>query len=112
MMEIKVKIYDSNSSLVYRKYASVLAGPNDSIVQYTGLEDKNGAEVYEHDIIQKNGAHFLVIWNDNDLMWQAKPLSQRCDVGNPLNEFYDCEVIGNIYEGVNATVEVNGEAIS
>ena len=77
---------------------------NGTLMQYTGLLDKNGIEIYEGDVVSINNPKelFQVIFRDGSF-YPSSELLQKCDDSFNL-VFY--EVVGNIYENQ----ELIGEA--
>jgi uncharacterized phage protein (TIGR01671 family) len=104
MREIKFRAWDGKTMIGPFVFGSECAGDGfDSdwlLMQYIGLKDKNGKEIYEGDILKE----YDLTWHPDghkeihvyEVYWSGigwNPFDSKLEVQRK-----DCEIIGHIYE--------------
>ncbi len=102
MREIKFRAWDKKGK-VWLEWGffdlfQILKNDRYVVVQYTGLLDKKGKEIYEGDIVKDNeGAVRRIKW-ENGSFWARESIVGHLASMIDDKIMYDPEIIGNIYE--------------
>jgi len=79
--QIKFKAWDSGARLLMRLNSiecnkGELFKKGHVLLQYTGLMDKEGEEIYDQDILLIYSEKYLVFWNEEKNGWYFRPLEK------------------------------------
>lgn len=113
MREIKFRVWDKRNKKWVEAGQSLLGyliawvsdykfgilGRGDyEIVQYTGIKNKNGKELWESDIIEnEHGERWLIVWEGTGFRVALRGNKEAIYAPNEY-WFNSCKKIGNIYE--------------
>ena len=115
--EIKFRAWDTETKEMSYDFLSknwlkvCIESPYVELMQYTGLKDSNGKEVYEGDICQDSlGWVFVVEWDNDCSRFIGRQHKPRGDTYICyINREPKVTIIGNIYENPSLLGDTGGD---
>jgi len=83
--------------VVFHDYMIQIEVPMENVMQYTGLKDKNGTDIYEEDLVADGyGRVYKVVFKGD--CWRCEPSFNKKLKNRWLSD--RLEVVGNRFEGI------------
>jgi len=89
-----------------RETTGFKVGVSCELMQYTGLKDKNGKEIYEGDIFPHRGMNLVVRYELGAVVGHWFGSNEYIFFDHLANDENDIEVIGNVWENPELIKEV------
>ena len=102
MREVKFRVWDKTEKIVWYEFNIGIGGQSETkqfiLMQFTGLKDKTGKEIYEGDILDNAPQMIKVCWDSIGGKWFGHYLDKKITSSFWMgNEFKNYKIIGNIY---------------
>lgn len=106
-----VEIIDFQERKLYKDSVSYCKFENIELMQYTGLKDMKGKEIYEGDIVTLHNGKYKVIFNTEEARFVLRDDEFELEIPFTNNNNKRMEIVGNIYEnsellGVNKWIHL------
>lgn len=101
--------YSVDENLQKRSGNEIVDVKTDTVGRYMGVDDKNGKEICEKDIVLIDGEdeYFVVEWDVDTARFVMNSETLTVDFDNYWG--YQVEVIGNVYENADLLKEAGNE---